>query len=368
MPPRVKVPTRATKSQRSFNNLEAQSKRTMGLVNKNLLIVVGNDVELRIISRKNSGLCKPMKKAKIVLGIALSLTCSLVQTLKAQYLYVSSNGSGTIGEYTTSGATINASFISGLNSPAGIAFSGNDLFVANSGSGTIGEYTASGATVNASLISGLSNPYDIAISGNNLFVLSGSINGGWSIGEYTTSGAVVNSNPTGLNTFYMYFPTGIAASGNSLFAIVNSPAGTVDQYSTTTGTTQLITGLTRPGGIEPMHIAASGNDLFISIVNDNGTGLIGEYTTSGGIINASLISGLNNGPSGIAILGNDLFVADYQGGSVSEYTTSGAVVYTSLITGLSNPGYIALGPVPEPSAGALTGLGTAAVCLWLRRK
>ena len=39
---------------------------------------------------------------------------------------------GTIGEYTTSGAVVNASLVSGLNYPFGIAVSGSNLFVANS--------------------------------------------------------------------------------------------------------------------------------------------------------------------------------------------------------------------------------------------
>jgi hypothetical protein len=42
------------------------------------------------------------------------------------------------------------------------------LFVTNAASGTIGEYTTSGATVNASLISGLSDPVGIAVDGSNL--------------------------------------------------------------------------------------------------------------------------------------------------------------------------------------------------------
>jgi len=55
-----------------------------------------------------------------------------------------------------------------LNVPNGIAVSGSDLFVTNvgsgtPGSGTIGEYTTSGATVNASLISGLYIPEGIAV-------------------------------------------------------------------------------------------------------------------------------------------------------------------------------------------------------------
>jgi hypothetical protein len=40
---------------------------------------------------------------------------------------------------------------------------GSDLFVTNGLNGTVGEYTTSGATVNASLISGLSQPYGIAV-------------------------------------------------------------------------------------------------------------------------------------------------------------------------------------------------------------
>jgi hypothetical protein len=72
-------------------------------------------------------------------------------------------GTGTIGEYTTSGATVNPALVSGLIFPGAIAVSGDNLFVASLQTGTIGEYTTSGATVNASLISGLNQPGDIAI-------------------------------------------------------------------------------------------------------------------------------------------------------------------------------------------------------------
>jgi len=50
-----------------------------------------------------------------------------------------------------------------VNGPRGIAVSGANLFVVNNGSGTVGEYTTSGATVNATLVSGLSIPYGIAV-------------------------------------------------------------------------------------------------------------------------------------------------------------------------------------------------------------
>ena len=71
--------------------------------------------------------------------------------------------------------------------------SGGDLFVANYGGyglGTIGEYTTSGATVNSALITGLDGPIGIAVSGGNLFITS-ILDG--TIGEYTTSGVTVNA-------------------------------------------------------------------------------------------------------------------------------------------------------------------------------
>jgi hypothetical protein len=76
------------------------------------------------------------------------------------------NGSGsTIGEYNaTTGATINASLVSGLHYPEGIAVFQGDLFVANINGNTIGEYNATtGATINSALVSGLNGPIGIAV-------------------------------------------------------------------------------------------------------------------------------------------------------------------------------------------------------------
>ena len=141
-------------------------------------------------------------------------------------LFVVSYTAGTIGEYTTSGATVNAALITGLTpvdqfggphpGPYGIVVSGSDLFVTNSEAGTIGEYTTSGATVNASLISGLSAPLGLALSGSNLFVAE---LGNGTIGEYTTSGATVNASLiTGLDS-----PFGIVVVPEPSTALLLSP-------------------------------------------------------------------------------------------------------------------------------------------------
>ena len=261
---------------------------------------------------------------------------SMPATVRADnIIYVTNEGSGTIGEYTTSGATVNASLVSGLDEPFGIAVSGSDLFVADYGYGRIGEYTTSGATVNASLVSGLICPAGIAVSGPDLFVATPENS---TIGEYTTSGATVNASlVSGLSN-----PHGIAVSGSNLF-VANWGNGTIGEYTTSGATVNasLVSGL----GI-PLGLFLSGSDLFVT----NMSGTIGEYTTSGATVNASLVSGLSQ-PAGIAVSGSDLFVTIEGNNTIGEYTTSGATVNASLVSGLISPAGIAV--VPEPSSLAL---------------
>jgi hypothetical protein len=152
-------------------------------------------------------------------------------------------GASTIGEYTTSGATVNPALISGLTFPGGIAISGNKLFVASGEfGGMIGEYTLSGTPVNPALITGLDFPGAMTVSGGDLFVATPKAEiEAEMIGKYTTSGATVNA------------------------ALIPQLGPVAD-------------------------MAVSGDKLFISDVID---GLVGEYTTSGATVNAALISGLN---------------------------------------------------------------------------
>jgi len=107
-------------------------------------------------------------------------------------LFVANDGNNTVGEYdATTGATINASFITGLNFPIGLALSGNILFVGNSG-GTVGEYNATtGAAINASFVTGVNANY-LALLGNNLFE---SNYGPGTVGEYNaTTGATISTS------------------------------------------------------------------------------------------------------------------------------------------------------------------------------
>ncbi len=131
-----------------------------------------------------------------------------------------------------SGATVNATLVTGLIGPYAIAVSGPHLFVTdgNAGSGTIGEYTTSGETVNATLISGLANATGLAVVGSNIFVTNGNSDPGRivsSISEYSTSGAIVDVTLINSASNYYY---GIAISGGDLFVTNNS--GEIGEFTT----------------------------------------------------------------------------------------------------------------------------------------
>jgi hypothetical protein len=66
----------------------------------------------------------------------------------------------------TTGAIINAPFITGLYQPYGIAISGNNLFVSNPSTGNVGEYDVrTGTPINPNFIIHLSYPTGLLVSG-----------------------------------------------------------------------------------------------------------------------------------------------------------------------------------------------------------
>ena len=137
----------------------------------------------------------------LAIGIAVTV---LAPSLACGNIFIngadpSNIDNGIIGEYTNSGATVNASLVSGFDAQEAMAVSGSDLFVVQDGPnnapygpffGGVSEYTTSGALVNASLVSGLDGPQGIALSGSNLFVT------GEGVVEYNASGVLIQLLPT----------------------------------------------------------------------------------------------------------------------------------------------------------------------------
>ncbi len=263
-------------------------------------------------------------------------------------IFVTNNGSGTIGKYTTLGATVNASLVSGLNDPTGIAESGGNLFVGDFHNFRIGEYTTIGATVNASLVSVPNGPAGVTESGGNLYVVGNQPTGSAKIGKYTTAGATVNASlVSGLNS-----PISIAESGGNLF-VTDAGNGTIGEY-TTSGTTlnaALVSGLNNPTGI-----VASGGSLFVA---NAGNGTIGQYNAvTGAPVNAALVSGLS-APSGLALFEGNLYVTNSTGTIGVYNAVTGAPVNAALVSGLSSPWGIAVVPGSTPSNWILDDNGSA---------
>ena len=202
--------------------------------------------------------------------------------------YNGSDGIGTIGVYNLDGSVVNVSLVSNIAGfPTHLLVSGGNIYVSCGNSGVIKEYTTAGATVSASLISGLNAPEQMAISGNNLFITEFQ---GAKVSEYTTSGFLVNpSLVTGVGQQI----GGIVVSGNSLF--VAGTGGYIGVFNTFGG----------PGDPHFISIPFSGRNLAIAsgnlFITNDGTKAVGKYSTLGGTVNASLISGLQ-GALGIAVI------------------------------------------------------------------
>ena len=279
---------------------------------------------------------------------AITLWFALPPEVVRAQIYVTSQSQGTVGAYTTSGATINAALISGLTSPNGIAVADGFIYVTNTRSnGTIGKYTTAGVPVNTALVSGLSFPIDVVVSGGNLFVSN--LSSG-TVGQYTTDGATVNASLlTGLNG-----PTRMALSGSDLYVERNF-GSTIGRY-TTSGATINANLIANPNGSGAEGIAVAGGSFFQVY---SGLGTVAKYdAATGAAVNLNLISGLSN-PFAIDEFGGNLYITGGSGG-VGVYTVAGAPVAPNLLA----VGGSAIAVVPEPSIVGLVGILAA---LRLRR-
>src|SRR5437016_400093 len=110
-------------------------------------------------------------KSRVLAGLFLSAIalCILSNSARAQ-LYVSQQGNGTVGKYdATTGAAVNASFITGTYFPVSLALLSNTLFVGNNGVSTVSKFDAT-TGAGGVFFGGVTGPVKLALFGNNLFV------------------------------------------------------------------------------------------------------------------------------------------------------------------------------------------------------
>jgi len=268
----------------------------------------------------------PENKSELIFAQALSMQESIrllilailvtFSSLASGQIYVASSAGGYVGKYTTSGATVNSTLISGLGYPWGMTWDGNStIYIAQEGSRSVGTYGISGTPINSSLITVGGDPEGVALDGNgHIFVYDAYFN---TVGEYTTSGVAINTS------LITSLPGGgfgsIVSDGSGHLFIANSGSGHISEY--TTSGTLLNASLISAKDVYAM--ACRNGDLFLTY-----DGIVSEYTTSGATVNASLISGLDSREFGIAVDGNNhiFFTAiPYAGRSgVKRFVSSGS--------------------------------------------
>lgn len=260
-------------------------------------------------------------------------------------------GSGMVAEYSTSDQLLNSSFLSDiwLTYPAAMTLDGNNIFVMDRVNGRIGQFSTSGATLNPAFINTTSG-YGLAGDGNGTLYVC--FPGSGTIASYSTSGAQLNGSLiSGIDE-----PFSLAVYGNLIYS-ANFASGTIGEY-TTSGTTlnsALISGLSQP---QTLAVDGQGNLYVPRGVPSYGENYIDLYSGSGVLLQQSLIT-CPSLPVSMTISGNDLFIV-YLTGGVSEYTTSGTLINSSVATGLPDPMSVLI--IPEPSSAAL---GIFGLAFWL---
>jgi hypothetical protein len=280
------------------------------------------------------------------------------QVLVSHYLGDSANPVGAIGEYNLDGTAINPALIQANGDR--IAVSDSKVFVLRNivgFAGVVGEYTTSGATIDSEFITGIYGLRELAASDGSLFVSYSSNVGNvlkFDLAPPFSSGLLISD-------FQLANGLAVSADGGRLY-VADSFAGTIGEYDASTGAPinpALVTGLDYP-----TVVAVSGSKLFVVTLGDFLVGTVGAYALDGTPINRSLISGLDS-PTDIAEFDGKLYIANSGAGKVGEFdAVTGATINDDLITGLRGVSAIAI--VPEPATGALLACG-AALLLAVRR-
>jgi hypothetical protein len=287
------------------------------------------------------------------IGFILLLATTLSSAANGQIFFSDGNN---VEEYALSGNPINADLIPSLGEVQ-LAVSGNDLFVLSNSTGKISEYTTDGQLLSAAFTTNIAS--SIAVSGDKLFLSVANGRSPNPIMEYTTSGVLVNSSIGAAGPGVQ----GMTVSGNELYVEsdpfpVLPPMAGLPQYI---GDFSISGGIANPTFIttsetQIIDVATLGNDIFTLDFNQNS---VLEYSTSGAFLTSSLITLVPSDVGGVralAVGGNDLFVLTQ--GTLGEYAADGKPVNANLISGLDvGDSYSMVVEVPEPGAFGLLTLG-----------
>lgn len=302
---------------------------------------------------------------RMMMGVAAVCLC-LAGAAQGQMVLVADPIYNRVSAYdATTGASINANFLSGVLDPRTIAYGDGYVYVANTRNNTVGKYDAfTGVVVDPNFITTANIPWGLTYSNGSLFVSNyndADATAGYVAKYSTATGAIVPD----FRIDTLSTPALLTSHNGNLY--VPSSNGLVGLYSEAgvTINASFITEIANPLGVVVV-------DGSIFVTDYNG-GRISQFDlATGDPINLNFITGLDN-PTGITVNSNGNLVFTEVFGDVFEYTTAGVNVHAGAWFNAGNPAIVtgvAFVPaaVPEPGTSALIGLGVLCGAVAFRKK
>ena len=289
--------------------------------------------------------------------------CLAEAAFGAQNIFVANYLGNTVSEFDSTGNLINATFVSGVNKPSGMAFDkAGHLYVANQGGvkNTVSEFDTNGTLITDSFIPGLNTPEGLAFDTNgNFFVVNSGDN---QVLEFDSSGQNLIRTISSTNFDH---PIGVAFDRSGNFYVANRHNGLVLKFDS--GGNPVNGGIFASNLDDPEDLAFDSlGRLYVASLTDD---TVSQFDADGHLLNANFASGLNQ-PIGVAF-DNDgnLYVANSGGNTASKFSSTGSLIDATFISGLNFPSYIVIQgislPVSEPAPTlTVTQSGGAVTVAW----
>jgi hypothetical protein len=279
--------------------------------------------------------------------VALALLFALPAPTAEGFIYWGDHKNGRIGRAANDGSSIDPNFITGVDSPAGVAISASHIYWANYSNSSIGRANIDGSGVDDEFIVEIDTPQGVAVNSSSIFWTSRDLG---AIGRADLDGGEIK--PKLVSS--IVGPCGISLDSGHIFW--SGAGGTI-------GRSSLGGGFPEPEFVNPAGGVLCGvavNSTSIYWVTTN-TGFIFPGTTIGraklndGSEMEKSIIGDANGPCGIAIFGSQLYWANSVTNTIGRADIDGngasGVNQSFIATGGSEICGVAIDSLAPPPAG-----------------
>lgn len=296
----------------------------------------------------------PRRRTARVLIATAVLSLAGTTTASAS-VYWTNMFTNSIGRSAIDGSGANPSFITGANTPLGIAVDANRVYWTNYGDHWIGSAPRSGAPVDQNFIdsysTGSSTPADpmSVVAADALYWGGRYDNVNFFIGRAALDGTSRNAG------FVSPMPgsqmsSALATDGNRLYWASQSTSAIGSVEFDGSGFQTLISA----GGLSPNGVAVDDNYIYWT----SGTGNIGRARKDGSGVDTTFISLPNFQPYGIAVTPQHLYWVEGGPNSIFRSNLDGSDVDLTFLTGLSGPRGVAVDVFPLTAQKAGSGQGT----------